>query len=124
MLSYLPVKIEDFLARLEQVEARELVERWTQTDRDPRSKTPWAASTLSQGYKNERGSRPILSQSFDLTSYNVIVPPREAPASQPLGGLARKRPAEDIESGNNKRAKAGGVPAERTVFLKSLLLAN
>lgn len=58
----------------------------TQTDRDPRSKTPWAASTLSQGYKDERGSRPILSQSFDLTSYNVIVPPRERRA--PLSPLA------------------------------------
>lgn len=39
-------------------------------------KKPWAASTLSQGYKNERGSRQVPSQSFDLTSYNMIISSR------------------------------------------------
>lgn len=99
-----------------------LIARCRDSGRRSVFKTPWAASTLPQGYKDERGLRPILSQSFDLTSYNVIVPPREVPAS--LGSLARKRSAEDIDSGENKRAKAGSVLADKGVFSRSLLLAN
>lgn len=38
--------------------------------------------------------------------------------------MARKRPAENIDSGKNKRAKTGSVPANTDVLSRSLLLEN